>query len=50
MTILENFIEGGWQKKAPAQEDARAYTFQDKVSQNISNNQIFSKELEDVLV
>ena len=39
MTILENFIEGGWQKKAPADEGTGAYTFSDKVKNNIVNNQ-----------
>ena len=39
MTILENFIEGGWQKKAPAIEDERPYIFDDKVKNNIVNNQ-----------
>ena len=39
MTILENFIAGGWQKKAPAQEDERPYIFDNKVKNNIVNNQ-----------
>jgi len=39
MTILENFIAGGWQKKAPADEDKGAYTFSDKVKNNLVNNQ-----------
>lgn len=39
MTILENFIAGGWQKKAPAVEDERPYIFADKVKNNLVKNQ-----------
>jgi len=44
MSILDYFLAGGWQKKAPAQEDTGAYTFQGKVTTNIANCQTFAKE------
>lgn len=44
MSILDYFLAGGWQKKAPAQEDTGAYTFKGKDTTNIANNQTFAPE------
>ena len=44
MSILDYFLAGGWQKKAPATEDTGAYTFQGKVNQNIAYPQKFAAE------
>lgn len=47
MSILDYFLGGGWQKKAPAQEDERPYIFNGKVNQNIANPQTFAAESTD---
>lgn len=44
MSILDYFLAGGWQKKAPAREDERPYIFHYKGSDNFANNQKFSQE------
>lgn len=47
MSILDYFLGGGWQKKAPAQEDTGAYTFKGKDTTNFANCQTFAKESTD---
>lgn len=44
MSILDYFLGGGWQKKAPAQEDTGAYTFKGKDTTNFANCQTFAGE------
>jgi len=46
MSILDYFLGGDWQKKAPAQEDTGAYTFKGKDTTNFANCQTFAGENE----